>query len=407
MLVRATDHFRPTRALSKLYKGIVRDNVDPLQIGRIKAEVPGLLELTQEQKDKGDYSFLPWCHIHAPIEEGAQTGSSSFEVPAVGTEVIVEFPFDDIYAPFYTARWVSSVDRATGAAEDYPNTTIKRDSSGNVTKINKAKGTHEFFHSSGASVCFEKDGQIIFKTPKGFKVQSTEGNNEFSFDANNGEIVSRSNGDGSSTLEGAVTKIITKGTHSVQAGEVLESTTGGKDENIGGGKRSSVGGSEARSTVGNLGETIGGSKSLIVTSTTSETYGAAVERTYALGGVVEQLLAGNKEIQLLLGNIEYILTAGNYSVDILAGNLNLSTTAGTFNLSNALAKIEGGIDGSIKVTVGTTFDVTATVSASLVAPMVKLGPTGSSPIIPGDLNPLEDFLTGKPKILSFSTFCSP
>jgi hypothetical protein len=107
MLIKLSEYMKPVRALSRPHKGVVVDNEDPEKLGRVKVEIKGLIE--------GAPDDLPWC---IPSTLDAKT----MDVPKVGDELIIEFPYNDIYAPFYGGGWHNANTKADGFDEDYPNT---------------------------------------------------------------------------------------------------------------------------------------------------------------------------------------------------------------------------------------------------------------------------------------------
>jgi hypothetical protein len=74
------------------YRGIVRDNVDPLQLGRVTAEVPAVL---------GDQTS-GWALPCAPY---AGDGEGAFFVPPVGAGVWIEFEGGDPDHPIWVGGW--------------------------------------------------------------------------------------------------------------------------------------------------------------------------------------------------------------------------------------------------------------------------------------------------------------
>jgi len=74
------------------YRGIVSDNEDPKNMGRIKAEVEEVL---------GD-EVSPWA---LPCTPYAGEGSGQYTVPSVGTGVWIEFEAGDPARPIWTGCW--------------------------------------------------------------------------------------------------------------------------------------------------------------------------------------------------------------------------------------------------------------------------------------------------------------
>lgn len=74
------------------YRGIVTDNNDPLQLGRVKAHVPEVLA----NVDSG------WALPCAPY---AGNGSGQFTIPEPGTGVWIEFEAGDPSRPIWSGCW--------------------------------------------------------------------------------------------------------------------------------------------------------------------------------------------------------------------------------------------------------------------------------------------------------------
>ena len=73
-------------------KGIVKVNDDPnKKLGRVKCLIENILE---------DTDNLIWCYPKNPYGLGGANDSSWFSVPEVDSELIIEFPFKNIYLFF-------------------------------------------------------------------------------------------------------------------------------------------------------------------------------------------------------------------------------------------------------------------------------------------------------------------
>jgi len=80
------------------YRGIVKDNADPEQLGRVKTIVPAIM---------GQEVQLGWAYPVFPTD--------LFGVPAIETPVYVEFEGGDIDRPLYTGWWAGRGDKAVEA----------------------------------------------------------------------------------------------------------------------------------------------------------------------------------------------------------------------------------------------------------------------------------------------------
>lgn len=130
MLLLAVEWMTKNRNLQFPHKGTVEDNDDPLKLGRIKVSIEGLLE-------SDDVDALPWIDPYNPYFLGTSTGSLWFSVPEVGAEVVVAFPYEDIYFGFYIGSW-NSMDKPTTFDASYPEAYGFKDSSGNYVRIDKS-----------------------------------------------------------------------------------------------------------------------------------------------------------------------------------------------------------------------------------------------------------------------------
>ncbi|MEU3567996.1 phage baseplate assembly protein V [Kitasatospora sp. NPDC036755] len=105
----------PTRYLGK-FRGTVVNNVDPLGIGRIQAQVPDVL---------GDVAST-WAMPCFPV---AGPGMGHYAVPPVGAGVWVEFEQGDQSYPIWTGCWYGSASEvpveATTGPPGVPNTVLE------------------------------------------------------------------------------------------------------------------------------------------------------------------------------------------------------------------------------------------------------------------------------------------
>lgn len=76
------------------FRGVVLNNVDPMQQGRLQAQVPGVLD-----------NMTSWALPCLPMA-GIQSGM--FAVPAIGSGVWIEFEQGDLNYPVWTGGWWGS-----------------------------------------------------------------------------------------------------------------------------------------------------------------------------------------------------------------------------------------------------------------------------------------------------------
>ncbi len=89
------------------YRGQVLDNLDPLQLGRVMAQVPALAGETP----------ITWALPCVPAA-GLQAGI--FVVPPIGSQIWVEFEQGDPDYPIWTGGFWGSADDVPSAATDPP-----------------------------------------------------------------------------------------------------------------------------------------------------------------------------------------------------------------------------------------------------------------------------------------------
>ncbi len=114
MLLKLLDVLKTEKTNKGLFRGIVVDNNDPKKLKRIKCKI-------HKKFETGDVSKLPWCFPANAYGLGGRPDLSSFIIPEINSEVVIEFPFDDLYTPVYTGYWQSTTTTQTELADpDYP-----------------------------------------------------------------------------------------------------------------------------------------------------------------------------------------------------------------------------------------------------------------------------------------------
>lgn len=140
------------------YLGYVEDNKDPEKLGRVKVRVAPYADLAKDE--------LPWASpMLGPYGNTADAGG--LNVPELGAQVRVSFPSRDFTAPYYSGAELTQYNRTTFFDEDYPDTYGYKDSIGNFTKINKAKGTAIFQHASSTNLQVSPNGSIQINLSNG------------------------------------------------------------------------------------------------------------------------------------------------------------------------------------------------------------------------------------------------
>ncbi len=157
MLIKLIEYLKKANHYETPYKGKVIDNEDPKKLGRVKVQIEGLLQ--------GEKEVLPWIHPQTPANIGGGE-SSAFYVPEVGSQIVVVFPYEDVYFGFYTGVWENSGIHNPVFDTDYPHTYGWQDSRQNGFLVNKKEGneTIEIKHTSGTKVTIDKDGNLLIST---------------------------------------------------------------------------------------------------------------------------------------------------------------------------------------------------------------------------------------------------
>ena len=166
------------------YRGIVRDNQDPQDMGRIQALVPEVL----------DDQVSPWALPCAPY---AGDGVGQFMVPAVDAAVWIEFEAGDPSRPLWTGGWwgqgqVPSNNQGSPATP--PLKIIRTD--------------------QGLMVSMDDDGQVI-------DVSDEDGSNLLKIEVRQGQILLK--GATKVVVEAPQIELVQNATHPVVFGDELMS----------------------------------------------------------------------------------------------------------------------------------------------------------------------------------------
>lgn len=171
------------------YIGIVEDNNDPQKLGRVKVNIPPYEDFLTED--------LPWA---APLLSFSGNSSSNcgLNIPEVGSQVRVSFPYKDLNAPYYSGAELNEKNRTTFFDDDYPNSYGYRDPKGNFIRVNKAKETIEAQHSSTTNAKVAGDGSIQVSLSNGAYFTFSNSN---SFELSTGSVTVAGSPEGSLDVE--------------------------------------------------------------------------------------------------------------------------------------------------------------------------------------------------------------
>ena len=165
------------------HTGTVINNVDPLEQGRVQVLIAGIFTETDTEKAQ-------WIYQINNTGFGGCSGVSSLMVPDIGSEIQVEFPYDDIYFGFYRGYVHTGETQISELNTDYPDTWGFRDSTGTILYVNRKTLDFKLEHASGVKLEMNAEGTFTATVPKDMM-----------------EVVS---GDKTSAINGAVTLNIGK-----------------------------------------------------------------------------------------------------------------------------------------------------------------------------------------------------
>ena len=164
----------------------------------------------------------------------------------------------------------------------------------------------------------------------------------------------------------------------------------------------------------NLDKVVGGTESSNIVKGRTTVIVSAADSGYAdklqvlQGNVHEEILVGSKTIQMSLGDFTETLVTGSRKISVTTGNIEMNTIAGNLSLSTAAGNVDiQALAGAVNITAGTSFNVTAGVSAQIQAPTVGIGaaPNPSMGII--TFLSHRDYITGAPLVPALTAFAGP
>lgn len=154
MLIKIAELFKKPEQMNwKFYRGKVIDNKDPKKMKRVKVNIEGILE--------GSKNDMPWVMAFTDVHKRVR-------VPEEGEYIVVIFPFDDIYHPFYLGYWNTGDSTSEYLQDDYPDT-FGFIETGLKMKFNKKTKAGEAEHSTGTKAMLKEDGSIEMTIKKDLK----------------------------------------------------------------------------------------------------------------------------------------------------------------------------------------------------------------------------------------------
>jgi len=179
-----------------LYRGIVIDNEDDENRGRVRVQVPAAGQITEDDVPPDLYAL--------PCGNGLSVGASGkvhglFFPPEVGDQVWVMFEKGIAAKPVYMGGWIHQ-DPETNEFEGNPKFRGFRTESGSVLKFNDEDGSITIAKGDGsgestsAMIALTAAGELILSTTGGSQIYLNNDGGEITFIAADGSLLSIGNG---------------------------------------------------------------------------------------------------------------------------------------------------------------------------------------------------------------------
>lgn len=141
------------------YRGVVENNIDPQQFGRVQVRVFGI----HDEGSSVSTSELPWAEVSGGTDFGLTGGVGITSVLRIGTVVWLFFNNDDYNYPVVFAVVKGSNDVNSVAKGSYSNVATLQTASGHIIELGDAPGSEQIkiTHKMGTSILIDNTGTII------------------------------------------------------------------------------------------------------------------------------------------------------------------------------------------------------------------------------------------------------
>lgn len=183
------------------YRGIVTDNEDPLQAGRVRVRVLPMFDGVVD-------THLPWAILSDPFMGGLSGIGGTF-IPENGTHVFVFFENGDHRFPVYfggaPAMQNETPDLPVESREnggEYPSNKVFKTKNGILVELDDTKDSERVHikHPTGTEILINKDGYYV--TSKGACEFQVDGDTTIN---STGDITVTTEGDMTATVQGTAT----------------------------------------------------------------------------------------------------------------------------------------------------------------------------------------------------------
>lgn len=178
------------------YRGVVVDNQDPEQLGRVRLMVPSVFGGVTDREPTADDLFVTdWAWPCVPC--GGKAGQGFFFIPDVGAKVWVEFEEGNLDCPLWVGTfWAkpSATEIPTEAqamTDNKPEKRVLKTSSGHLIEFSDVEGeeTVTIRHKDNALIHFDASGSITISNKSGTLIYMNAEEQELAIADENGNNI--------------------------------------------------------------------------------------------------------------------------------------------------------------------------------------------------------------------------